>query len=104
MGVQADALPLAEGQRSRLLPDGIRDADATEILGERGSSQQCDRVAVETHTPSGALAEVGHAGRVLAQPRRLETCDRRDRRERGVDSLAREPDQWGRLAVERLLP
>ena len=90
--VQPHALPFAEPERARLLPDRVRHADAAEVVRERGASHERDGVRRQAHAPGGGLGELGHARRVLAQPRRLEAGDRGDGRERGVDPLARDPD------------
>ena len=58
----------------------------------------------QAHAPRGGLGELGHAGRVLAKPRRLEIGERGDRREGGVDPFARDPDLRERLELQRLLP
>ena len=58
----------------------------------------------KAHAPRGGLGELGHTGRVLAQPRRLETGDRGDGGECRVDPVARDEYRWSRLGPERALP
>ena len=102
--MESHALPLSEPERPRLLPDRVRDADATEVVRERGATHERHGSCGESQAPGGGLGELGHARRVLAKPRRLETGERGDGREGGVDPLARDPDLRERLGLERLLP
>ena len=76
MRVQSHALPLSEAERSGLLPDRIRDADAAEVVRERGAPHERHRGGREAQPPGGGLGEVGDARRVLAKPRRLEVGER----------------------------
>ena len=62
-------LPLSESERPRLLPDGIRHADAAKVVCECGAPYERDGRVREAHAPGGGLGELGHAGRVLAKPR-----------------------------------
>ena len=67
--MESNALPLAEAEGSLLLPDRVRHADASEVVRERGAAHERDGVVREAHSPRGGLGELGHARRVLAQPR-----------------------------------
>jgi hypothetical protein len=40
IGVHAHALPLAQAERARLVPDRIRDAEAAEIVHQSGPPQR----------------------------------------------------------------
>src|SRR5581483_160100 len=57
-----------------------------------------------TESPRGGLGELGDAGRVLAEPRRLEPGERRERAEPGVDRLSGQAGLRERLALERAFP
>ena len=89
--MESHPLPFAEPERSRLLPDRVRDADATEVVRECGAPHERHRLCREAHAPGGCLGEIGHARRMLAKPRRLETGERCDGREGGIDFVARDP-------------
>ncbi len=102
--MQAHALPLPESEAPRLLPDRVRHADPAEIVRERGAAHEGHGRCGEVHAPRGGLGELGHAGRVLTKPRRLEIGECRDRREGGVDPFTGDPDLRRRLDLERLLP
>ena len=102
--MEAHALPLAEPERAGLLPDGVRDAHAAEVARERRAPHGVHLAGGEAEAPRRRLGEVGDAGRVLPEPRRLEPGERGEGTERGVDALVRDPQLRQRLGVERLLP
>src|SRR6476659_2439791 len=101
--MQPYPLPLAEAERPGLLPDRVRDADATEVGRERGAPQEHDVLRRELEAPRGRLCEVGHARGVLAEPRRLETGQRREGGEPRIDALGGEAGLGEGLAFERVL-
>src|SRR5581483_11264997 len=92
----------AEG--TRLLPDRVRHPDAAEVGGECRPAQEGDVPRRQTESPRGGLGELGDAGRVLAEPRRLEPGERRERAEPGVDRLSGQAGLRERLALERAFP
>ena len=90
-----------EAQPARLLPDRVRHADPAEVVCERGAAHQRHLGGRKAGAPGCGLGELGHAHRVLSEPRRFEVDERGDGRERGVDLVARETDLRERLALER---
>ena len=102
--VESHPLPFPEPEGAGLLPDRVRHADAAEVVRERCAPDERHGRRGEAHPPGGGLGELGHACRVLAQPRRLEAGERGDRHEGGVDPFARDPELRERLGLERLLP
>jgi hypothetical protein len=102
--VQAHALPVAQSERPRLLPDRVRHADAAEIERERRTPHLCDLAGREVQAPCRSLGQLRHGLGVSAQPARLEIGERRGDAERGIDLVAGDPALWRRLAGDRLVP
>ena len=102
--METHALPLSESEWAWLLPDRVRHTDPAEVVRERGTAHERDGRVRQPQAPGSGLGEIGHARRVLAQPRRLEARERGDGHEGGVDPLACDPDLRKRLGLDCLLP
>src|SRR5438874_9914903 len=102
MRVEPHPLPLSEAQPSGFLPGCVRHADAAEVVRERGPPHECHGSFRQSETPGRGLREIGYTRRVLAKPRRLETGERGDGREGGIDLLTCDPDLRERLDLEHL--
>ena len=62
VGVQADLLPLAFGQRSRFAPDPGGDADAANVVQQARPAQRGHVHLHQSPTPAGAAASAATPG------------------------------------------
>ena len=102
--MQSHALPLAEPERAGLLPDRVRDADAAEVVRERGAPQEVTESAGRPMRHAAASASSATPVECSRSQGDLSPVIAAIVRERRVDPVAREPDQRRRLALEPDLP
>src|SRR5918994_3068196 len=67
VGMKADLLPLADGQRPGPLPRAGADRDPAEVVDERGAPNRGLSLSVQPAAPRRGGRELGDAGRVASK-------------------------------------
>ncbi len=104
VGVQADTLDLRRAERSRLVPDRVRNTQPPEIVNIRGPSQKRRLLRREADLVDHGGAQRGDACRVPHRPRRLQLGELTDRRQRLVDLVLAQLPGQRRLCVDHGRP
>jgi hypothetical protein len=97
--VQADPLQLGLGQPATLVPDGVGDAEAAEVVHEPSLAERHHLGLRQSVQPRGLRREIRHPARVPDGERRLEIGEVPDRLEGVVEALLR--DQPAELWLRR---
>src|SRR5579859_439821 len=98
VGMEAYALPLAVGQRPRLVPDAVRNRDAAEIVKESGSAQGRGLASRRSRRPPRHLA------RVTGGEGRLQVDEVGEDLQHGLDPALRNPGSRLWLLAQNLVP
>src|SRR3954451_20348947 len=98
--MHAYALELSGAERARLVPDRVRDAQATEIVDEARSAQRAHHVGWQSELFPGPGRKLGHGRRMTEAVRRFQVDEVRDRQERGIETLAGEHHRKRRLGID----
>src|SRR5215207_5917836 len=104
VGMKANLLPLADGQRPGPLPGAGADRDAAEVVDERRAADRSRARGVQPAALCRRGGELRDTGRVAREVRRDQVRESAHRRERPVDrlSLERQAGLW--LTGEHLIP
>src|SRR5215207_10278522 len=104
VGMKADLLPLAGGQRPGQLPGAGADRDPPEVVDERRAPYRGRSRGVQPAALCRCARELRDAGRVAGQVRRDQVGEAAHRRKRPVDRLSLERQTWLWLTREHLIP
>ncbi len=98
--MQPDPLPLLGVERTGPIPDPARDADPSDVVHERRSTQPRGLRAVQSGGSRGGDGERGNPGRVPPQPRGLQVGEVRHRAQRLVEPVSIDRPHGRRLGRE----